>query len=560
MGNLEEFTENTIRANWDIFRSRVRNSQGCRIHVRSTWDLEKLDEYLSDYDDRELVTHLKYGWPVGCVDPGVQVFPKNHKGALLNEEQVEEYLLKQSKNGNLIGPLDSNPFGSRARFSPINTREKKNESGESTGQHRIIVDLSSPRGGSVNDGTPKHFYLDKEQELHFPTVDSLVSIIQKKGEGCLLYKVDRKSAYKYESVDPGDIHLLGMIFKGKYYFDTTLVMGARHAAGCCHRTTSALIYIHKCRGYDATCFIDDMAGGENKDIAQKAFEDLRELLKELNVLEAFEKACPPNTQMVFLGILFNTVTMTMEVTPQRLREVRTELLRWGSKEFTTLRQVQSLVGKLSFCASTVRAGRLFFSRILEFMKGLGGKGVVQIPAEVRLDLKWWSRFMHRFNGVTCIPDRYWSEPDFLFSADSSLQAAGGWSPAAAGCRNHAECFTAHYPSHILSRGDVSINELETLALLLCIRLWGGELKGKKVKAYCNNQATVCTVNSGRAKNSFAQGCLRELFYWCAWFDCQLRVEFIGTKQNRLADLLSRPFDNSCCQELEQIIRADNVKV
>lgn len=543
------FRENLILANWLIKLSRVPNAHGCRIPVRSSWDLDKLEKYLTDYEDKAVVEYLRYGWPVGCVHSGDQVIPTNHKGALVNRDEVVEMLHKQAQRGSLIGPLEQNPFGTRARFSPLNTRIKRDSE-----DLRLIVDLSSPRGTSINDGTPKDFFLDKEHELHFPTVDSLIDIIHKKGSGCKLYKVDRKSAYKFENLDPGDVHLMGMVVDGKFYFDSTLVMGARHAAGCCHRTTSALIYIHNSHGYDSTCFIDDMAGGEIEARADEAFQHLRDLLNELNVLEAFDKACKPSTIMVFLGILFNTVLMTMEVTPDRLREVNAELIRWLSKQYTTLRQLQSLVGKLSFCASTVRAGRLFFSRILEFMKGVGVRGYVPVPEQVHLDLKWWIRFMHEFNGVSLIQDQLWATPDCTFSTDSTLTRAGGWAPASFTGSGFNEYFTFEYPTDLVKEQQVSINELEALALLIGIRLWGKYCARKKLLVHCDNQATVHNVNQGRTTNSFAQACMRELHYWCAKANCQIKAKHIKSNENTLPDLLSRWDDDSYKAEFLDITR------
>lgn len=551
-GDTIEYWEQVIQANWKIWQSKVSNAKGCRIPVRSSWNLDKLQEYLADYKDKEIVTYLRFGWPVGCIDSGQQVMPVNHKGALQHVVEVRTYLQKQTSNNTLIGPLIENPFGHRARLSPINTRDKDD------GSQRIIVDLSSRRGGSVNDGTPKDFYLDREQELHFPTVDSLVEIIQDKGPGCLLFKIDRKSAYKYEHIDPGDVHLMGMVFEGRYYFDTTLVMGARHAAGCCHRTTSALIHIHRAQGFSSTCFIDDMAGGERADRARVAFLALRNLLKELNIEEALDKACAPSTIMVFLGILFNTVLMIMEITPQRLKEIKAELTRWLHKELATKRQVQSLIGKLNFCASVVRSGRLFFSRILTFLKSMTDRGFHSIPPEVVMDIRWWIRFVEHFNGVSCIPDQLWLKPGFVFSTDACLQGAGGWAPALEGTDEH-ECFTVPFPDSLLARKEVAINELEAVALLLGIRVWGSRCRGKRILVSCDNQATVSIVNTGRAQNTFAQACMREIHYWCARYDCQIKVLKVDTRSNTMADLLSRFHDRKYREQFEILTKYIKVK-
>lgn len=528
-----------VQANWLIHESKVSNAQGCKIPVRSHWDLGKLEKYLENYSDKEILKYWKYGWPVGCIDPGFQSIPDNHRGAKEHAGEVRDYLKKQSASATLIGPLQHNPFGDRARFSSLNTRDKKDST-----EKRVILDLSAPRGYSVNDGTPKDFYLDQEQDLHFPTVDSLVQIIREMGAGCLLYKVDRKSAYKFENIDPGDVHLMGMIFDQEYYFDTTLSMGARHAAGCCHRSTAALIHIHESQGYRATCFIDDMAGGNKPGRAFEAFRALQNLLEDVGIKEAKDKACAPSTLMIFLGILFNTVLMIMEITPERLTEIKAELVRWASKEFATLRQVQSLVGKLNFCASTVRAGRLFFSRVLLFLKTMAPKGFARIPAEVKQDLKWWVNFMQSFDGRTCIPEVVWARPDLVFSTDASPLFCGGWSPAETSSRQYCEFFAVAFPDWILSNPLVSINELEALALLVGVRLWGPTCVGKRLLVHCDNLVTVEIVNSGRAANIFAQACMRELHFWCAKHDFQVKAVHLSSSENRMADLASRMLGDS----------------
>lgn len=162
--------------------------------------------------------------------------------------------------------------------------------------------------------------------------------------------------------------------------------------------------------------------------------------------------------------------------------------------------------------------------------------------------------MHHFNGVTCIPDSFWSQPDLFFSTDSSLKAAGGWSPAQPNGRNDNQFFSVRYPQRILMRAEVNINELEALALLVGVKLWAASCKGRKILVNCDNQVTVHIVNSGRAANTFAQACMRELHYWCARFDCQVRAVFIDTKRNTMADLLSRSHDPTCVAQFQDKVK------
>ena len=78
------------------------------------------------------------------------------------------------------------------------------------------------------------------------------------------------------------------------------------------------------------------------------------MLKKCGFDEAVEKASPPSKVMSFLGVLFNTETMTMGITPERLSEIRHLIKSWLTKETATMKQLQCLLGKLNFVAACVK--------------------------------------------------------------------------------------------------------------------------------------------------------------------------------------------------------------
>ena len=95
---------------------------------------------------------------------------------------IEGYIEKELQKGTLVGPFDENPFGEAARFSPMNTRAKRDSQ-----ERRIILDLSHPKGKSVNSGINKDVYRGEPVSLRLPGVDALVDIILKKGKACLIF-------------------------------------------------------------------------------------------------------------------------------------------------------------------------------------------------------------------------------------------------------------------------------------------------------------------------------------------------------------------------------------
>ena len=72
--------------------------------------------------------------------------------------------------------------------------------------------------------------------------------------------------------------------------------------------------------------------------------------------------------MSFIGVLFNSETMTIGMTEPRLKELNLLLRSWLDRENATLRDIQSLIGKLNFVASYVQPGRFFISRLIKWLK------------------------------------------------------------------------------------------------------------------------------------------------------------------------------------------------
>ena len=149
------------------------------------------------------------------------------------------------------------------------------------------------------------------------------------------------------------------------YFDTTLPMGLRSAAMCCQRITNAMKYMVENRGFDLVAYLDDMVSAEVWQWAENCFNTIRGVIAESGAEEAESKAVPPACCMLFLGILFDTLTLTLQIDQSRLNEIMELLAVWLGMTHMTRRDVEKIAGKLGFVASCVRPGRLFVSRILQ---------------------------------------------------------------------------------------------------------------------------------------------------------------------------------------------------
>ena len=149
---------------------------------------------------------------------------------------------------------------------------------------------------------------------------------------------------------------------------------------------------------------------------------------------------------------------------------------------------------------------------------------------MKKDIIWWYSFLPLYNGVSMMLYEQWCSPDSVFSCDSSLQACGGfW---------NGRYFHTKFPAFVAEK-RYSINILEMLAIIVCLKLWGYLFVGKRIQIFCDNESVCHCINSGRTQNEVLQSCLREVCFLAAIHEFQIKAVHLSSSDNRLADHLSR---------------------
>lgn len=527
-----------IQKKLDIHRivreSGKYNFECCRIAVNEKIDTLYMRQLLRDYKDIAVCDFLQFGFPIGFKGDESKLNSldqlwkyRNHRGATDFPDEINAFLEKESKNEAILGPFKSNPFSCNLVASPLNSVPKKD-----TTERRVILDLSFPKNNSINSSIDKDEYLGEKTQVNFPRVDDFIALIKKKGKGCLLFKKDLRRAYRQISIDPSDYHLVSYVWGKHIFCDTVLSMGLKSAARICQRVSNAISFIMFQFGVAILNYLDDLAGAEKRENANFAYNCLEMVLQKCGLEEAPDKASPPSEIMIFLGILFNTITMTVEVTPDRLLEIKRLIDQWLNKESVTLKQIQSLLGKLNFVAACVKPSRIFVSRLLNWLRSIyhSSDFYHSIPDYVKKDLEWWHRFLPLYNGISMMEFEQWSAPDAIFSSDSCLCGCGGfW---------NGKYFHVEFPSEIIQQ-NLHITALEMLSIIICLKLWARFFKGQKIVVLCDNQAVSQVINSGKSKSEFLQNSLREICFLTAINEFQLKGQFIEGITNRIPDVLSR---------------------
>ena len=196
---------------------------------------------------------------------------------------------------------------------------------------------------------------------------------------------DLSRVYRQIPIDLTDIAFVGYVWKGNIYFDLMLSMGLRSSAHICQRLKNSLAYMYRNLGFDIVNYLDDFAGVEIKQGIDRAFFKLKSLLSACGIEESEHKAYAPSTRMEFLGIVCDSVfKLRLEISENRILEITNLIIEWNKKTKATKREIQSLVGKLNFIGCCVKPGRIFISRILNWLRDIyDEKGTVLIPKIIK---------------------------------------------------------------------------------------------------------------------------------------------------------------------------------
>ena len=233
--------------------------------------------------------------------------------------------------------------------------------------------------------------------------------------------------------------------------------------------------------------------------------------------------------MICLGILVDTQKMLFEAPADRLSDLKTELFQWTHFSTFTRRQLQSLLGKLSFVTACVRPGWIFMYHLLNRLRSLPFS-FFPVTSDMLSDIHWWLTFLPHFNGSAMIALRLRDFHEVLFTYDSSLHRGD------ATCFD--ECISFDFPRDIEELA-LHINALELFVLVMAVKIWAPKLAGSRFQISCDNHGAVQVVRSGCTHDAFMQRCLRQLWLTSARYDLDLHVSPIPAVHNVFADCLGR---------------------
>lgn len=529
----------------EIKSSALPNFLGARLPVASGLNINQWKTALVAYHDTELCSMLEFGWPVGFLNekPPVSV-PTNHKSAVDNPSHIQRFIETELVFKAMLGPFSSLPFKQWTRLSPLMTRPKKGSS-----DRRVIVDLSFPTGGDVNSAIDIDQFFGRSIRFTLPSISDLITRLQLLGPGAYIWKADLSRAYRQLRLDPVDVPLMAIQFKGEFFLDLCPPFGCRSSAAACQRTSAAVVYLMSQAGFNTLAYLDDFAAAES-DLAagENSFHHFRAITSSLGLQLAEKKCFSPSQKLEWLGFDIDTVAMSVAIPREKLQAVIDECQTWLTRKRANKPMIQSLVGKLLHVSSCIPQGKKFTSRILDTLRAMGPRHWTSIDSEFLKDVQWFLSYALEANGVSVYS---LLQPSAIIECDSSLQAAG----AVAGG------FYYQWVDSAKHKDDFpAIHHLEATNIVTAYKTFAPYIEeNAAVVIHTDNLASSYALMSGKTKDKVLAACSRELWLQAALKGHDVNITHRPGETLVLSDALSRAsFDHAKAALSQEIITVNNL--
>ena len=487
---------------------------------------DRLVPLLAGYDTsivKFLELGFQFGFRIQFEGELTDVRPKNLISALELPIVIDDKLAKELGASRIAGPFANPPFP-LYRVSPLGVVPKK-----TPGEFRLIHHLSYPRGASINDGISSEY-----STVSYATIDDAIRLIKRSGRGCYLAKTDIKNAFRIIPIHPDDYHLLGMKWKGEYYYDRCMPMGCRSSCKTFETLSTAVEWIarEKLRIKSILHLLDDflIINGTYKACAQQ-LELFIQTCSYLGIPIAPEKTVGPASVLSFAGIELDSNRMEARLPTDKVAKCTQLIGNFLKRKRVSLKELQSLIGLLNFACSVVKPGRAFLRRLIDLTIGIKcAHFSIRLSRESKKDLRVWQSFLSGFNCKSFFLSEYWLNS---FKLNLFTDASGALGFGAIFGKHW--CY-GEWPPGWAYR---NIAILEFYPIVLSLYLWGHEMRNQCILFFTDNEALVHVINKQSCRDKQLMFFVRKLVLVCLHNNIVFKAKHVPGSKNTLADSLSR---------------------
>ena len=154
------------------------------------------------------------------------------------------------------------------------------------------------------------------------------------------------------------------------------------------------------KGHRIIDYIDDYIGVALPSVAPDAFDALVDVVRQFGLTISEKKLVSPSTQVTCLGVLIDSIKGTIQIPPQKLKQILDTVHQWRGRTHCSKRQLQSLLGLPLFVHKCVKPARIFLNRMLMTLRQAHVTQKIELSQDFKRDLKWFEKFLPSYNGIS----------------------------------------------------------------------------------------------------------------------------------------------------------------
>lgn len=451
-------------------------------------------------------------------------------------------IMKEVEQKHIAGPYRGKCPFKEYWVHPVGLIPKKGNPGET----RMIVNLSYKDQFSLNYFTKK-----EECTVKYRDIDAAIAMIQeikKDHHAVYLSKCDGRAAFHQLPVRKEDFPLL--VIKAEdpktseicYFVQKVVVFGSSKSCRIFSEFAAALAHIaqhfdeYKRRPNE---YLDDvLTGGHSKTSCNNSLTNYMEVCQKVNFPISEEKTVWATQIIVFLGLLLNTITMTIAIPLEKRNAALTQIDQVLDRKKVTVHRIQRLTGLLNFLCRAIVPGRMYLRRMYDTMSGLKQYHHVKVDRPMIEDLLMWKEFL-KWDASLTRPFMDFSETLIADEIDFFTDACKSDRLTAFGAVYGTAWTYGEIPQRISQLETGTIQSFEMYALLVGVALFASQLRNRRVVVFCDNQAVVGMINNSTSKCSVCLKLIRVITKISMKYNVRFFCRYIPTDLNTRADALSR---------------------
>ena len=399
------------------------------------------------------------------------------------------------------------------------------------GRIRIILNLKS-----LNKN-----YIEK---VHFK-METLQSAINAMRKNCFFGSVDLSEAFYSVPIQKTDRKYFRFIHNNQKYQFTALIMGFTHSPRVFTKILKPIFARLRSKGHISSAYIDDSClQGATYQLCKQNIKETVKLMDSLGLTVQPEKSIlEPTQQIIFLGFLLCSVTMTVRLPPDRQQEIIELCNHILQKRRVTIRKFSQLIGKLVATQQGVEYAPLYYKPLekvkeTELSKHKGNyDSFMNVPKYVEPVITWWVQNVERsFKLISH------GKPDVVLFSDASLKGWGAYNETDQN-RTGGEWSAMEQESHI--------NVLELKACQLTLQSFCKDMNHVHIRIFMDNTTSCSYINKFGGKTPELDSLARDIWFWCIDRNIHLSAAHVPGRDNCEADEESRAVNDDTEWSLNQ---------